>query len=178
MQRLTLFILLPLSWFLLDQDTRFTFGISPLDNLRVLLLGLLGSNIGKNTYIRSNFYITNPNLLQIGSNSGLARNCSLYLYDKLVIGDYVQAGSGLTIHTSEHLVHSRYDLPIVLRGSLSAPVVISDNVYIGSNVTILSGVNIDSNVIVAAGSVVVTNLASGYIYGGVPAKPLRRLPEL
>lgn len=166
-----------LSSIVIDQDLRFTVGISPLDNLRVFLLKLFGAKIGKYTYIRSNFYITNPKLLQIGSYSGFARNCSLYLYDNLVIGDFVQAGSGLTIHTSEHLIHSNSDLPIVSRGSKSSAVVIHDNVYIGSNVTILCGVNIDSNVVVAAGSVVVSNLSSGYVYGGVPATKLRTLPE-
>ena len=50
-----------------------------------------------------------------------------------------------------------------------------DNVYIGSNVTILSGVTICSNVVVAAGAVVVSDLGSGFVYGGVPAKQLRPL---
>lgn len=176
MQKIARLTLLILARIVVDQDLRFTFGISPLDNLRVFLLKLSGAKIGKNSYIRSKFYITNPSLLQIGNSSGIARNCSLYLYDNLVIGDFVKAGSGLTIHTSEHIIHSNSDLPIVSRGSKSSTVVIHDNVYIGSNVTILSGVNIDSNVVVAAGAVVISSLSSGYVYGGVPAKKLRTLP--
>ena len=161
--------------FLFDQDFRFVANMSPIDRARVAALRLLGARIGDNTFIRSNFFITSPNLLTIGSSSRLARNSSLYLYDRLEIGDYVHAGSGLTIHTSDHIIHSNYNLPIVSRGSVPSPVLISDNVYIGSNVTILSGVTIDSNVVIAAGSVVTSSLSSGYVYGGIPAKPLRSL---
>lgn len=176
-QKILHFLVSTFFFYLFNQDLRFYIKISPLDSLRILVLKILGSKIGKNSYIRSNLFITNPKLLSIGESSRLGRNSSLYLYNPLTIGCFVHIGSGLTVHTSEHTIHSNFHLPIVLRGSISSPITINDNVYIGSNVTILSGVNINSNVVVAAGSVVVSSLSSGYVYGGVPAKKLRTLPE-
>lgn len=157
------------------RDARFTIGISPIDTLRVLFLRLSGSKIAQNAYIRSNFYITYPQFFRLGSNSGIARNGSLYLYSELTIGNYVQIGSNFTVHTTEHNLVGDSTTPLICRGSTPAPVRIMDNVYIGSNVTILSGVTICSNVVVAAGAVVVSDLASGFVYGGIPAKQIRRL---
>lgn len=55
---------------------------------------------------------------------------------------------------------------------------IGSDVWIGNNVLILNGVNIGDGAIVAAGSVVVKDVPSYTIAGGVPAKQLRmRFPD-
>ena len=55
------------------------------------------------------------------------------------------------------------------------PVYISDNVFIGANVTILKGVTIGLNSVIANGSVVNKNVPSNVVVGGVPAKVIREL---
>lgn len=49
---------------------------------------------------------------------------------------------------------------------------IDDNVFIGAFTTILPDVHIGSNVIVGAGSLVTKDLPGGFVYVGVPAKPI------
>jgi acetyltransferase-like isoleucine patch superfamily enzyme len=56
-----------------------------------------------------------------------------------------------------------------------APVHIGSNVFIGTKVTVLPGSHIEDNVVVAAHAVVRGRLASGWVYAGVPARPLRRV---
>ena len=141
------------------------------EKTRVLLLRLSGAKIGKNTYIRSNLFITHPCNLTINSNSGISRNASLYLYDKLYIGPNVQIGSNLTVHTAEHKIQGKPSTPIIERGETRSKVIIEDNVYIGSNVTILSGVRIGSKSVIGAGSIVTKSLQGGYLYAGSPAVP-------
>jgi len=51
---------------------------------------------------------------------------------------------------------------------------IGNDVWIGSNVTILDGVNIGDGAIIAAGAVVTKNIPDYAIYGGVPAKLIRK----
>lgn len=58
---------------------------------------------------------------------------------------------------------------------LEADVVVGNNVFIGARSVILPGTVIEDNVIVAAGSVVKGRLPEGFIYGGSPAKQIKRI---
>ena len=55
------------------------------------------------------------------------------------------------------------------------PVVIGDYVFIGANAVVMMGVTIGDRCIIAAGAVVSTDVPSGTIMGGVPARPLGRV---
>ena len=56
---------------------------------------------------------------------------------------------------------------------ISAPIVIGDHVWIGVNATILKGVRIGSGAVIAAGAVVVRDVAPNSLVGGVPARVLK-----
>ena len=56
-----------------------------------------------------------------------------------------------------------------------APIVIEDNVWIGANVAIMPGVTIGKHSVVAAGSVVTTDVPPDSVVAGVPAKVVRTL---
>ena len=57
----------------------------------------------------------------------------------------------------------------------TAPVIISDNVWIGMNATILKGVTIGENSVVAAGSVVTKSVARNVVVAGNPAVVVKNL---
>lgn len=57
----------------------------------------------------------------------------------------------------------------------TAPVKISDNVWIGMNATILKGVTIGENSVVAAGSVVTKSVPPNTVVAGNPAVAVRQL---
>lgn len=54
------------------------------------------------------------------------------------------------------------------------PITIGNDVYIGYNVTVLGGVTIGDGAIIAAGSLVNKDIPSHTIYGGVPAKFIKK----
>lgn len=56
---------------------------------------------------------------------------------------------------------------------------IHDNVLVGMGSIVMDNAVVESNVLIAAGAVVLENahLKSGYIYAGVPAKPVKKLSE-
>jgi carbonic anhydrase/acetyltransferase-like protein (isoleucine patch superfamily) len=54
---------------------------------------------------------------------------------------------------------------------------IRDNVFIGFNAMVLRNVTIGPNAIVAAGAVVVKDVAEGDIVAGVPARPIGRVDD-
>jgi acetyltransferase-like isoleucine patch superfamily enzyme len=54
---------------------------------------------------------------------------------------------------------------------------IGDNVWIGANSVVLPGVHVGDNAVVAAGSVVTKDVPAGEIWGGVPARKLKDVPD-
>jgi acetyltransferase-like isoleucine patch superfamily enzyme len=59
----------------------------------------------------------------------------------------------------------------------TAPVIISDNVWIGMNATILKGVTIGENSVVAAGAVVTKSVPSNVVVAGNPAVVIKRFEK-
>ena len=57
------------------------------------------------------------------------------------------------------------------------PIVIGENVWIGSNSTILPGVTIGKGSIIAAGAVVTKDVDENVVVGGVPAKFIKKIEE-
>ena len=93
------------------------------------------------------------------------------------LGNYVTISYGVTILTSG--LESK-DYPVTCncknRKHLVAPVAIGDGVWLCANVTVTPGITIAPKIIVAAGSVVTKDLdKEGWLYGGVPAKPIKPL---
>jgi acetyltransferase-like isoleucine patch superfamily enzyme len=64
-------------------------------------------------------------------------------------------------------------VPVRLQGLITAPVVIGNNVWLGSKVSVLRGVRIGDNAIIGAGAVVTHDIPANAIAAGVPARVLR-----
>ena len=143
---------------------------------RVFCLQALGVQLGKGAVVRKGLFITDFSKFKLGTNSTLGPFARLFLFDNFTVGDNVEIGSGLTVHTSEHLLNDS-SKPLGKQSSLRAPVSIASDVYLGSNVTILSGSKIDSRVVVGACSLVKGHLESGFLYAGVPARKIKPLKK-
>lgn len=74
-------------------------------------------------------------------------------------------GPNVTLTTASHEVSP------VLRGSgvTQAPISIGDNVWLGAGVVVLPGVKIGNNSVVAANSVVLSDVPENVLYAGTPA---------
>lgn len=59
----------------------------------------------------------------------------------------------------------------------ATPVVVEDNVLIGANAVVIEGVRIGEGAVVAAGSVVIENVAPGMVVAGVPARVVKKKDE-
>lgn len=104
------------------------------------------------------------------------------------VGKFVSIGSevlvGLGSHPSRHFVSTHpvfYDhtshsaMPALGRSAFNefAPVVIGNDVWIGTRSMVLDGVTIGDGAIVAAGSVVTRDVLPYSVVGGVPARLIR-----
>ena len=59
----------------------------------------------------------------------------------------------------------------------ATPVVVEDNVLIGANAVVIEGVRIGEGSVVAAGSVVIEDVAPGMVVAGVPARVVKKKDE-
>ncbi len=114
-------------------------------------------------------------LLTIKKKSYIARNVFIGVFQPISIGEYVQVGAYSYIISGNHNYNTR-DIPIVQQGFTGAPIVIEDDVWIGTHVVVLPGVKIGKGAIIAAHSLVNRNVPDYEIWGGVPAKFLKHRP--
>ena len=89
--------------------------------------------------------------------------------EKIIIGDDVQVGEYSSIRDSTHC-YDKFDKPMKYSPDNTIPIIIGNNVWIGSRCLILPGCVIEEGVVVAANSVVKGKLERNGIYGGTPAK--------
>lgn len=108
--------------------------------------------------------------IRIGNNSSIG--VMSQVRGPLSIGDNVMMGPEVVIFTSNHRF-DRLDLTMDRQGSITKPVIIGNDVWIGQRVMIMAGVNIGNGVIIAAGAVVTKDIPDFAIVGGVPAKVLK-----
>ena len=111
--------------------------------------------------------------VSVGDNVGISENCFLQIRGFLQIGDDVIIGPNSTIITENH-IHDDIKVPIRLQGTKRKGVIIGDGVWIGAGCTILDGVNIGDHAIIAAGAVVVGDVTAYSIFGGIPARLIKR----
>jgi len=120
------------------------------------------------------FEVYNPKAsIQTGNYCMFAFGVVISCCKNITIGDHVWIGEYTSIRDSTHIFSINSPL-----GSLPdkiEPIKIGNNVWIGRGCLIMQGVTIEDNVVIAANSVVKGNILTGNIYGGVPAKFLKKL---
>lgn len=133
-------------------------------------------------YMRStNFYLEKNAHVYIGSRSRFnTKNISVILdnvpegkQSKLIIGNDVQVGVGVTIRTSDG--HAIYNLGEKIPYNEPKDIIIGDYVWIGGGSTIIKGAELATQTIVGANSVVNKKFTeSNIIVAGTPAKIIKR----
>jgi maltose O-acetyltransferase len=114
---------------------------------------------------------TKESRISIGARTGTNNNITIVSMLSVSIGEDCLIGDLVSIYDCDfHGID-----PATRRSSsgIIKPVLIGKNVWLGSRVMVLKGVTIGDNTVVAAGSVVTTNLPPNVIAGGVPAKVIR-----
>jgi len=149
-------------------------GYVPSHHFRRFFYRLCGVKIGNGSTIHMGARFYNPGNIEIGNDSIIGEGAVLDGRDKLIIGDHVDIASEVMIYNSEHDVQSG-DFE-----AKTAPVEISDYVFIGPRAIILPGVKIGKGAVVGAGAVVTKDTESFTIVGGVPAKNIgeRKIKDL
>lgn len=131
-------------------------------------------SIGENVYICKGTYFSGNKNLTVGNHVWIGRNGKFACEGGVTINDGVIISHNVEIWTSNHYFQGAdlqsipYDKRFIYK-----PVVVDENVWIGSRVIITPGVTIGEGAIIGAGAVVSKDVPPCAIVGGNPAKVIR-----
>ena len=146
---------------------------------------IIGSGFKCNNRVKSNsigliqpcvFNISYPSsCIIIGDNVGISGS-SICARKSVTIGNNVLIGSGCLITDSDaHPIDWRARREGNEDGVSCDPVLIGDDVFVGSRSVILKGVTIGERTVIGAGSVVVRDIPADCIAAGNPARVVKKL---
>ena len=116
------------------------------------------------------FYTDSGKNIHLGKNVFINACCNFQDQGGIFIGNNVLIGHNVTLATINH------DVNIETRGNmLLKPIIIEDDVWIGSGAIITQGVRVGKGAIIAAGAIVTKDVEPFSVVGGVPAKLIKRL---
>jgi acetyltransferase-like isoleucine patch superfamily enzyme len=116
-------------------------------------------------------------VLRIGDNTGIGHQCSFVVGKEISIGRHCRFASSIAVfdtsgHPSDPVARMNGEPPGM---DDVRPVIIGDNVWIGTGSAIYPGVVIGDNSIVSANSVVMNNVPANTVVAGNPARMIRSL---
>lgn len=143
--------------------------------------------IGAHTHIRGQLLtFWNSGQITIGEWCYVGEGTRIWSQSSISIGNYVLIAHLVDIHdTNSHPIdwrERRLDTEAILSGgyrtptqTVSAPVTIEDDVWIGFKATVMKGVRIGRGAIVSAGAVVTKDVEPWSVVAGNPARTIAEL---
>lgn len=125
---------------------------------------------GRDVTIQFPITISGPSSVEIGSNVSLAAYVHIWGEGGVRLGDRVMVGAHTAISSLTH----DYTAEVMAYTLVMCPVIVENDVWIGSNCVILPGVRIGEGAVIGAGAVVTRNVEAYQIVAGVPAREISR----
>ncbi len=143
----------------------------PTHTLRVIGLRLFGASIGPDVALGRGIRVFYPWKLSIAAHTVIGMRVYLDARGGLKIGSNANISAEAAIWTAEH------DIQSPEFAMTEAPVAIGDRAWVCFRSTLLPGVTIGEGSVVAAGSVVTTDVPAFSFVGGVPAQVIGKRNE-
>ena len=146
----------------------FNNGFFPFSSIKVLILRIFGSRIGKGVHIKPSVNIKYPWLLEIGNAVWIGEKVWIDNLTHVRIGSNVCLSQGAMLLTGNH----NYKLPTF--DLMVGEILLEDGVWIGAKSVVCPGITCGSHSILAVNSVATKNLAPNGIYQGNPAIKVKK----
>ncbi|MGQ0792552.1 MAG: acyltransferase [Deltaproteobacteria bacterium] len=143
--------------------------------------------VGAGTHLECELFVFwDGGQIEIGKLCHIAAGTRIISQSSVLIGDYVGISHLVDIHDTDcHPLdwrERRLDAEEMFRGgylsptkTVSKPVIIEDDVWIGFKATVLKGVRIGRGAIVAAGAVVAEDVPAWAVVAGNPARVVKEM---
>ncbi len=124
---------------------------------------------GLNLRLQFPIHLLQPNLIEIGDNVSIAAYVHVWGGGGVKIGNRVMIGS----HTAITSITHDYSVGNMYQTIVTHPIVIEDDVWIGTHAVILPGVTIGKGAVIGAGCIVTKNVLPQAVMTGVPGRVLK-----
>lgn len=141
-----------------------------LQEINAVFSKLIGKTVDESFFMIPPFYTDFGENIRIGKNVFINHACTMMDRGGITLEDNVLIGPKVNLITTNHPLD-----PLQRRATVSLPIVIGKNAWIGANATVLAGVTIGENSVVAAGAVVNKDVPANTVVGGVPARVIKQL---
>ncbi|GAB3317371.1 acyltransferase [Larkinella ripae] len=125
------------------------------------------------------FSVEAGGVLTIGNNVAVS-SFAVICTNRITIGNDVRIGGNTCICDSDFhsLIHTeRAAIPEIVVNVGTKPTVLEDGCFIGSHCTVVKGVRIGARSVVGSGSVVTKSIPPDEIWGGNPARFIKKIDE-
>lgn len=142
------------------------------DHLHLEIASRAGIHLGERIQNRGALYLLcgQAGKMKIGSHVFFNTNCSVSCMGETVIGDYCKIGNNTVIVDHDHNYKNQDSEYLV------GKITIGNRVWIGANCTILQGAHIGDDCVIAAGSIVRSDVPAGSIVYQKRQTTIRSLP--
>lgn len=141
-----------------------------LTKIREVFSRLIGKKVDEGFFLIPPFYTDFGENIRIGKNVFVNSACTFMDRGGITLEEGALIGPKVNLITTNHPLD-----PAQRRGTISYPIIIKKNAWIGANATILAGITVGENSVVTAGAVVTKDVPANTVVGGVPAKILRTI---
>lgn len=152
----------------------------PVPRLRGRLLRALGAEIGQNVRVHDTRFInleTGFTHLRVADDVHIGTECLLDLSDVVLIGAGAVLGPRVCVLTHQD-AGAHHGAPVAeVLGTFHRPTQVGAGAFVGAGAIILCGVHIGEHAVVAAGSVVTSDVAAGTVVAGAPAAVVRSIRD-
>ena len=131
------------------------------------ILRLFGARVGRGVVIKPHVRIKFPWRLSIGDHCWIGQGSWIDNIADVTIGNHVCISQNSYLCTGNH-DHRRKTFDLVAR-----PITIENGAWVAASSLLLAGVTVGANAVVAAGSVVTSDVPAEMMVGGNPARPIK-----
>lgn len=121
--------------------------------------------------------------ISVGDDVFINGNCTFQDSNRISLGNRVIVAPDVKFYCGAHSLDATQRFGIRPDGTrylvtMTKPITVGDDVWIGGNVTVIGGIHIGNNVVVGAGAVVTKDVPDNTVVAGVPARVLKPLAPL
>lgn len=139
----------------------------------------IGDNVTLGDRVHLEIGIRPRGTLAIGDFCWLSHDCHILCLKSVKIGRHVLVGEFVSIRDSTH-AYADLERPTKRQGDVIGTIEIKDDVWIGRGCLVQGrpeGIVLGKGAVVAANSVVTSSIPPGEVWGGVPARFIKRRGE-